>query len=639
MLTSLPWTAVTFEDAFWAPRLRVVREQTLPALYQQCLASGRIDALRLSWRPGQHPVPHQFWDSDVAKWLEASAYALAAHPDAWLQARVDEVVGLFAAAQQPDGYLNSYVTSVKPHERWADLRDGHELYCAGHVIEAGVAHFLSTGQRSLLDVVCRYADYIHTVFGTAPGQLRGYCGHPEIELALVRLYRATGNPRYLELSRYFVEERGQEPYYFDVEAARRTRPRTNDGYYRRHGLRGQALREYNQSHLPVRQQRRVVGHAVRAMYLYSAVADLALELHDEELEATCQALWSHLVTRRMYVTGGIGSSPLNEGFSSDYDLPNAEGYAESCAAVGLVMWAQRMLRLCPDARYADVMENVLYNAIAAAIGSDGRHFFYANPLASDGDVHRQPWFQVACCPPNIARLLTSLGQYVYSMDAEHVAVHLYIRGTATFEVAGQRVRLRQEHDYPWNGRLRLHFELEQPAEFALWLRMPGWSQQASLRVSDVECDYAPLLRNGYVRVQRLWRDGDCLELNLPMRVQRVYAHPRVAQDVGRVALRRGPLVYCIEEADNASPLESLALPHAAEFSERHQAALLDGIVELHANAVLRDAADWDGQLYRADQPALERSTELTAVPYAVWDNRAAGQMRVWIHETREHATA
>jgi DUF1680 family protein len=628
--TAVDWTAVRLDDPFWAPRVRIVRERTLPALYRQCLDSGRIDALRLGWHPGQRPLPHRFWDSDIAKFVEACSYSLVLHPDAWLESRVEEMVALLRSAQQPDGYLNTYMTQVEPANRWTDLRDGHELYCAGHLIEAGVAHFQATGRRDLLDVVSRYADYIGAVFGREPGQKRGYCGHPEIELALVRLYRATGQRRYLELSAYFVDERGQEPYYFDQEASQRSKPRASDSYYRRHGLSGAKLRRYNQSHAPVREQTDVVGHAVRAMYLYSAMADLAREISDDSLFQACERLWQHLVSRRMYITGGIGSSAHNEGFTADYDLPNDSAYAESCAAVGLVFWAHRMLQLTGDGRYADAMENVLYNAVAAAMSLEGDHFFYANPLASDGGAHRQPWFRVACCPPNVARLMTSLGQYIYSVGDEHLAVHLYMRSQAQIELAGQRFCIRQTHDYPWDNHIRFDLQMDRPARFGIWLRVPGWSRGTKVRINGELVDLESCVRHGYARLERTWTSGDEVRLELGMPAERVYAHPAVAADAGRAAVRRGPLVYCIEQADQSVPLNSIVLPRQAELCPSFDADTLGGVTVIRADALVSDGS-WDQQLYQATPPGL-RPTSLLAVPYAVWDNRTAGSMQAWIRD-------
>src|SRR5579875_129950 len=392
-LTPVSWKNVSIDDAFWSPRLRANREHTLPHIYRMSQETGRIDALRLNWKPGEVPVPHVFWDSDIAKWLEAASYSLGTHPDPILEEQVDEVVGLLAAAQQPDGYLNSHFIAVEPAKRWTNLRDLHELYCAGHLIEAAVAHFQATGKRNLLDILIRYADHIDSVFGPEPGKKCGYPGHEEIELALVKLYRVTGEQRYLRLSQYFVEERGREPHYYDEEA--RLRGEDPATYWA-------GTYEYNQSHLPVREQREVTGHAVRAMYLYSAMTDLARELGDDSLLAACERLWQHLCTRRTYITGGIGSSPYNEGFTTDYDLPNETAYAETCAAIGLVFFAHRMLQIGADSQYGDMMEHVLYNGAISGLSLRGDRFFYENrltcfhnsPLGRTGTRHRWAWYNV-----------------------------------------------------------------------------------------------------------------------------------------------------------------------------------------------------------------------------------------------------
>jgi DUF1680 family protein len=625
----VPVAAVAIDDAFWSSRLEINRERTIPFQYAQCKETGRIDALRLEWKPGAAPVPHIFWDSDVAKWIEAASYSLATHPDADLDAQVDEVIALLAAAQQPDGYLNTYFTVVKPGERWTDLRDAHELYCAGHLIEAGVAHFQATGKRSLLDVVCRYADHIDTVFGRDAGQKRGYCGHEEIELALIKLYRVTGETRYLRLAKYFIDERGRQPYYFDLEAASRGTP----GYHEDHRSHGslRASREYNQAHLPVREQHEVVGHAVRAMYLYSAMADLAGETGDESLRVACRRLWDHLCAKRLYVTGGNGSAAQNEGFTADYDLPNESAYAETCAAIGLVFWAHRMAQLEGDGRYADVLERALYNGVLSGVSLDGTRFFYENPLASRGDVTRKEWFGVACCPPNVARLLASLGQYIYSIDESGVAVHLYIQGSAQVTLQGQPVTLRQETGYPWDGKVKLRVSPSQPAEFTVCLRLPGWCRDATLLVNGEQVNLGEHVSKGYARITRTWAHGDVVELDLPMPVQRVYAHPRVSADAGCVALQRGPLIYCLEEVDNPAALHRVSIDPEASIAAHRDAALLGGIVTLRGDGYVDDETGWDGMLYRHAAPT-QTPASLTAIPYHMWDNRQSGQMRVWIRE-------
>lgn len=621
---------VAIDDAFWHRRLQINRERTIPFQYAQCEETGRVDALRLRWQPGDEPVPHIFWESDIAKWIEASSYSMATHPDPALDALVDRTIALLAAAQQPDGYLNVYFTVVKPGERWTDLRDAHELYCAGHLIEAGVAHFEATGKRTLLEIVGRYADHIDAVFGPLPGQKRGYCGHEEVELALIKLYRATGERRYLRLARFFVDERGTRPNYFEQEAAQRGTP----GYFEPHRSHG-SLRtslEYNQSHLPVREQREVVGHAVRAMYLYAAIADLAGETGDETLRATCTRLWDHLYSRRLYLTGGLGSAAENEGFTTDHDLPNESAYAETCAAIGLVFWAHRMVQLEGDGRYGDVLEQALYNGVISGVSADGTRFFYENPLESRGDVTRKEWFGVACCPPNLARLLASLGQYIYSTGALELAIHLYIQGSARASIGDQTVTVRQETSYPWGGAVRLVLSLRRRTHFTLALRVPGWCRGATLGVNDQEFSLAGQIDRGYARIARIWSDGDAVELVLAMPVERVHAHPAVAATAGCVALQRGPLVYCFEEEDNRSPLHTLAIAPDSRFDVQYDADLLGGIAVLTGTGTALSADGWGDTLYRHEAPALQSET-LRAIPYHAWDNRTPGQMRVWLRES------
>ncbi|GHO85359.1 glycoside hydrolase family 127 protein [Dictyobacter formicarum] len=634
-LDPVAFDAVHFADTFWAPRIKLVREQTIPFQYQQCKETGRIDALRLDWKPGQEPVPHIFWESDIAKWLEAASYSLAVHPDPELDDLVDQVVALLAGAQQHDGYLNVYFTVVEPGCRWTDLRDAHELYCAGHLIEAGVAHFQATGKRQLLEVVQRYADHIATVFGQDPGQKRGYCGHEEIELALVKLYRATGSEKYLRLSQYFVDERGRKPFYFEQEAEERATPGFFSTMFPEREQERAKFREYNQSHLPMREQTEVVGHAVRAMYLYCAMADLAREVGDVSLAQACERLWQHLTTKRMYLTGGIGSSRANEGFTSDYDLPNESAYAETCAAVGLVFWAHRMLHLDCDGHYADVLERALYNGVLSGISLDGKRFFYVNPLASAGDAHRYEWFGCACCPPNIARLLSSLGQYFYSQSASELVVHLYASGQAQLQVGGQALTVQQTTSYPWDGAVRLVAEqLAEPTTFNIKLRIPGWCSEPAVRVNGAAVNVAASLKKGYVSIERTWQAGDVIELELPMAIKRVYAHPAVEADQGCVALQRGPIVYCLEGVDHASvPLQELELPVSQPLQATFHPDLLDGVVALHGSALATNQAAWDGQLYTSRPPDMQE-TPLTAIPYYAWDNRQPGEMRVWIHEHR-----
>ncbi len=613
-------TAVTFEDTFWAPRLHNLREHSLPLMYEQFSKNGHFAAFQGTWTGEKNPIPYGFWETEVTKWLEAASYSLATHPNPALEKQVDEVIALIASIQQPDGYLNVWFTQVEPEKRWTNLRDWHELYCAGHLIEAAVAHFEATGKRTLLDVVCRYADHIDSVFGPEEGKKRGYCGHEEIELALMKLHRATHEERYLRLAHYFVEERGRQPIYFDDEA--RARGEDPDDFWAE-------TYEYCQAHLPVREQDKVVGHAVRAMYFYSALADLAKELDDHSLLETCERLWQHLTSTRMYLTGGLGSSADNEGVTADYDLPNAAAYAETCAAIGLVFWSHRMLQLSTDRRYADMLERALYNGVLSGLSFDGLSFFYENPLESHGDHHRQTWYRCACCPPNVARLLNSLGSYVYSTTDEDILVHLYVSSTTALYVKGQPITLRQATDYPWDGVIQLHVEPEVPAEFSVSLRIPGWCKEAHLSVNGEDVSVADSQQNGYVRLERLWQSGDRIDLHLDMPVARVYAHPDVSADAGRVALQRGPLVYCLETADNAIPLQRIRLPESAELKSTFDPTLLGGLTLIHGEARALETEDWSGTLYRAT-PAHDSSHDLVAIPYYAWDNRQPGEMRVWI---------
>ena len=617
MLEPLELSQVTIDDAFWAPRQETNRRVTVPHEYEQCKATGRIDAFRLDWKPGQPDEPHVFWDSDLAKWIEAASYCLATRPDPGLDKLLDEVVELVASAQQPDGYLNVHYTVVEPEKRWTNLRDRHELYCAGHLIEAAVAHHQATGKRTLLDALCRYADHIGSVFG--PRKRAGYPGHEELELALVKLYRETANRRYLALSSYFVDERGRQPHFYDAEAAARgEKPKQ---YWAR-------SYDYCQAHLPVREQDEAVGHSVRAMYLYSGMADVAAETGDAPLLAACRRLWQSTTLRKMYLTGGVGSAHHGERFTADYDLPNATAYAETCAAIGLVFFAHRMLQIEGDGRYADVMEQALYNGVLSGVSLDGKRFFYVNPLASAGTHHRQAWFGCACCPPNIARLIASLGLYVYSAAERAAWVHLYVAGTGKATIGGQTVSLTQKTDYPWSGKVRITVGVGKPASFSLMLRVPGWCRRHAVKVNGQPID-AKVTR-GYARVRRRWSDGDRVDFSLAMPVERMVAHSRVAEDAGRVALQRGPIVYCLEQCDHEADVRAIILPDKAKLAARFDAGLLGGATIIEGKALAPAPAGRKDPLYHPAREATTRAVSIRAIPYCLWDNRAAGAMTVWM---------
>lgn len=625
---AIPFTAVTLEDDWWQPRQKAVRETTIPYLYQQCEKAGMIaaldvrapaDALPIAFEVtplGTKPAtPVMYWDSDLGKWIEAAAYTLATKRDAALEAQIDDVVARIAAAQEPDGYFNSYFQRRAPEQRFRNLRDWHELYCAGHLIEGAVAYAAATGKTELLEVMRRYADLMTRTFGSGPGMKPGYCGHEEVELALVKLARFTGEKRYLDLARYFVDQRGQQPHYFEQEARERGEPA--GGWYHR-------TFEYNQSHVPVREQDKVVGHAVRAMYLYSAMADLAAD--DAALRAACVRLWEDLTQKRLYVTGGLGPSWTNEGFTRDYDLPNETAYAETCAAVGLVFWAHRMLLMTGESRYADVMERALYNGAVSGISLAGDRFFYENRLASRGGVERWAWHRCPCCPANIARLVASVGQYVASANADAVSVHLYAQATISARVGGTDVSLRQRTRCPWDGDVRIALDLDRPARFALRLRIPEWSPEFVVSVNGERV--TGTLDRGYLRIERVWAAGDEVALQLAMPARRLFARPELAADLGRIALQRGPFIYCVEEADVGTDVERLLIDADKPIAAAFHPDALGGTGTLEVPG-WTTGDGWSDHLYRAEPPTLVART-FRAIPYPLWAHRGAGSMAVWL---------
>ncbi|MCA1595910.1 MAG: glycoside hydrolase family 127 protein, partial [Chloroflexi bacterium] len=520
---------------FWAPRLEINRKLTIPSQRRQCEETGRIDNFRrASGRKNGEFQGIYFNDSDVYKWIEAAAFSLAGYPDPDLEAALDAVIEEIAAAQGPDGYLNSYFSLDRQGERWTNLRDMHELYCAGHLIQAAIAHHRATGKTSLLDVACRFADHIGSVFG--PDARPGTPGHEEIEMALVELYRGTGQDRYLKLAAFFIEKRGSKPPLIGGSA-------------------------YHQDHLPFRDQTEMVGHAVRAVYLNCGAADLYLETGEKELSVALDRLWSNMTGRRIYVTGGLGSRYEGEAFGRDYELPNDRAYTESCAAIGSIMWNWRMLSAAGEARYADLMETALYNGMLAGLSLDGQHYFYQNPLEDDGHHRRAPWFGCACCPPNLSRMLSSLPGYCYSVSAESTAegnsegeaegawIHLYIEGAASLTLPGRgRLSLVQRTRYPWEENVEIEITEAPATPAALRLRIPAWCSSADVSVNGgVQQRYPP---GEYAALTRQWKRGDRVVLSLPMPVRLVESHPRVTSNHGQVAICRGPLVYCLEAVDN-----------------------------------------------------------------------------------------
>lgn len=582
-----------------------------------------------------------FQDSDVAKWLEAVAWSLCQKPDPALEKTADEVIDVVAAAQCEDGYLNTYFTVKAPGERWTNLAECHELYCAGHMIEAGVAYFQGTGKRHLLDVVCKLADHIDSVFGPAAHQLHGYPGHPEIELALMRLYDVTQESRYMALVKYFVETRGAQPHFYDIEYEKRGKTSHWHNYGPAWMVKDKA---YSQAHLPLSEQPTAIGHAVRFVYLMTGVAHLARLSDDESKRQDCLRLWKNMAQRQLYITGGIGSQSSGEAFSSDYDLPNDTVYAESCASIGLMMFARRMLEMEADSQYADVMERALYNTVLGGMALDGKHFFYVNPL----EVHpkslafnhiydhvkpiRQRWFGCACCPPNIARVLTSLGHYIYTARPDALFINLYVGNSMAVPVGNKELQLRISGNYPWHEQVQIDITSPVPVEHTLALRLPDWCDNPQVALNGEPV--AGNVQQGYVYLTRQWQEGDSLILTLPMPVRRVYGNPRVRQQAGKVALQRGPLVYCLEEADNGAELHNLSLPAESTFSVFEGKGLFSHKMLIQAEGFAQRAVESTTQpLWQYDRaPGTRQPQTLTFIPWFSWANRGEGEMRIWVDE-------
>lgn len=629
---------IEVNDHFWSFYQELIRDVVLP--YQEQILkdqipgaekSGALQNLRIAagLEEGEY-YGQVFQDSDIWKWLEAVACISNMEGTGKLKESAQQIIGLAERAQEEDGYLNTYFQLKEPEHKWQNLLECHELYCAGHLIEAAVTDYEMTGKRGLLNTAVRLADLIDSRFG--PDKVRGIPGHEEIELALLRLARVTGEQKYFDLARYFLEERGTQPNYFAEERKQR------DWVY---WQMDPDERTYTQNHRPVREQDTAEGHAVRAMYLYTAMADLAAAADEEPLMEACRKIWKNVTEKRMYITGGIGSGAKGETFTVDYDLPNDRAYAETCAAVGLVFWARKMLAADLDGNYADVMERALYNGVLGGMGRDGRHFFYVNPLevvpGISGEVpgyeHVRPvrprWYACACCPPNIARLLASLGKYAWGEIKGCVCSHLYLGGI--FHSRENGISWKTVTGYPWDGRI--HYEVlenQKEAQSALAVRVPGWCTSYILYINDRECTNEYEVRQGYLTIKRAWKKGDTVRLKLSMEIRRIYANLMVREDTGCTALMRGPLVYCMEEADNGKGLNRLLLPADAEVRVcRKNDGILGDYAGLEADG-LRLEGNCDA-LY-SETPPREVNAKIYAVPYFLWGNRQTGEMRVWIRE-------
>ena len=584
MIEQIDFSHVKINDNFWSPRLSKHVSATLPVCIDQIEnQTGRIRNFENAAKgEGEHSGIF-FDDSDVYKALEGMAYSLINNPDPELEKKADEWIDKFAAAQQPDGYINTFYTLTGLDKRWTNM-DKHEMYCAGHMIEAGVAYYQATGKRKLLDVCIRMTDHMMSQFG--PGKRHWVPGHEEIELALVKLYQTTQEQKYLDFAYWLLEERGHG-----------------------HGTMGDEGKwdpVYYQDIVPVRQLTDISGHAVRCMYLYCGMADVAALKNDTGYIAAIDRLWDDVVHRNMYITGGIGSSRDNEGFTEDYDLPNLDAYCETCASVGMVLWNQRMNQLTGDSKYIDILERSLYNGALAGISLGGDRFFYVNPLESKGDHHRQEWYGCACCPSQLSRFLPSIGNYIYASSDDALWVNLYIGNTGQIRIGETDILLTQETDYPWDGSVKLTISTSQPLEKEIRLRIPDWCKTYDLSINGKRINVPK--EKGYAVIKD-WKSQDVIALDMDMPVEIVAADPHVKENFDKRAIQRGPLVYCMEEIDNPVYFDQIQLSPSTTFQTAFVSDILNGIKTIKTNG---------------------RAQSATFIPYYAWDNRKAGKMRVWI---------
>lgn len=575
------FSKVKIKDSFWLPKINKHAETTLPACICQCeIETQRIKNFAIA---GGLEIGEfkglVYDDSDLYKMIEGCAYSLMNHPNNGLEEKLDEIIAKIASAQQKDGYLMTYFILNDLNQRWTNM-DKHEMYCCGHLIEAAIAYYNATGKKTLLDIAIKYADHIDKTFGEQ--KKKWVPGHQEIELALVKLYRATKDQRYLHLSHWLLEQRGQ-----------------NLGDWEN--------KDYYQDLKPVAQLSKINGHAVRAMYMFTGMADLASITEDTTYIQALDRLWDDVVNTKMYITGGIGSSCKNEGFTEDYDLPNAEAYCETCASVGMVFWNQRMNMLKGDGKYIDILEKAMYNGALAGISLSADHFFYVNPLESDGSHHRKAWYGTACCPSQISRFLPSVGNYIYATSSNALWINLYIGSTTTVNINNIPVDISQTTDYPWKGKVILHVNPSQNQTFTIKLRLPGWCDKYTLAVNGKE--YRAKQERGYLLIERSWNANDSITFDMPMPIKVMSADPRVKANIGKRCLQRGPLVYCMEEVDN--PLYNKAtISPSMDYKATFTPQLLNGIISITATAA--DSASYQ------------------FIPYYAWDNRSPGKMKVWI---------
>ena len=624
-IQEVPFTQVHLSDSFWLPRIETNRTVSIPSAFKECEKNGRFDnfAIAAGLKKGEHRGDFSFDDTDPYKVIEGASYSLAVKYDPQLDHYLDSVISIIAAAQEPDGYLTTCVTNKCyrlsgwwGRSKWEKI-NSHELYNSGHMYEAAVAHFRATGKRTFLDVAIKNADLVCKTFGPDEGQIHRPSGHPIVEMALCKLYKVTGDRKYLDMAKYFVEETGR-------------------------GTDGHKLSEYSQDHKPILQQDEIVGHAVRAGYLYSGVADVAALTNDTAYFHALTRLWDNLVSKKLYITGGMGSRAQGEGFGPNYELQNHTAYCETCAAIANVYWNHRMFLATGDSKYIDVLERALYNGVISGVSLSGDKFFYDNPLESMGQHERQRWFGCACCPGNVTRFIASVPNYAYATQQNDIYVNLYIQGKAEMQLADSTtVTLEQTTGYPWNGKIAIRVTPDKEGEFAIRLRIPSWLKSApvasdlyaytdapkkyTLKVNGSSAQAAK--GDGYETIVRTWKAGDVIELDLPMDVRRIEANDTVEIDRGMLALERGPIVFCLEGKDQPdSTVFNKFITPDTQISAAYDARLLNGVMVLSG---------------AAKEVALDGSVkDLTfrAIPYSTWNNRGADQMEVWIPEAKEYAT-
>ena len=637
-------------SSFWNSYVKLIKEKVIP--YQWEILNDRVPDSEPShaidnFRIAAHQMEGHFYgqvfqDSDVYKWLEAVGNVLLLERDEELEAKADSVIDIIEAAQEEDGYLNTYFSIEEPDKKWTDLLECHELYCAGHFIESAVAYFRGTGKKKILDIACRLADCLCRTFGEEEGKNHGYPGHQEIELALIKLYDVTGTQKYLELAEYFINRRGTDEFFEQEFEQRGKISFWNKAVQKEPNITYNqfSYKTYNQFHSPVRQQEEPTGHAVRAVYMYTAMADIAARTREKELLQACKTLWDNIVKKQMYITGGIGSTHSGEAFTVPYDLPNDTNYSETCASIGLLFFAQRMLKAEVNRSYADTMEQALYNTVLGGMNREGNRFFYVNPLQVVPETclgnperfhvkpERQKWFACACCPPNIARTLPDLWEYLYTAEEDTVYAHLFMGSEAKIQLESGTLKIVQTTEYPWRGTVCFQASSDTEKPLTLAIRIPAWSKTWTLKTDGQETE-AVIQDNGYIYIERNFKDGVVLEVELDMEPRFVQSNRRVHYNAGKVAIIRGPLVYCIEEADNGKYLSELSVDIQKGLTEKESDELGTCVV-LEGKGIRRKNGTEGEELY-ALCAIEEEPVDIKAVAYFLWNNRGLGEMQVWIN--------